>query len=218
MRIKAIVFDLDGILIFPDFSLFIKAREEIINYLTSLGIIIDDISSPFFKKVYDILHNEFGSNEIKIREIWIKISRIAERYEMQALRTAKILPKCRELFSFIKSLSLKIAIWTMSCRRYAREALKKLNIYDLVDILVSRDDFIRPKPYPDGLILICKKLNIKCDECIFIGDTELDIKAAKSAGVKPILYLRNDKKKQTLDCEVIEYLDVETLSRLISSP
>ena len=42
---------------------------------------------------------------------------------------------------------------------------------------------LKGKPYPDQLLKIIKKTKIKKNNCIFIGDTIFDKKAAVAAGI-----------------------------------
>ena len=52
-------------------------------------------------------------------------------------------------------------------------------------VLVCGDD-LRPKPYPDGLLLASRKLGLAAEDCIYVGDHERDIIAGKSAGMLSI--------------------------------
>jgi len=56
------------------------------------------------------------------------------------------------------------------------------------DLVVSSSDVDRPKPYPDPLIKILKHFEIEACNTIYVGDSELDEMAAKSAGVPFVAY------------------------------
>lgn len=45
---------------------------------------------------------------------------------------------------------------------------------------------VRRKPFPDGLQIILENAGVKPSECVMIGDTSVDIKTAKNAGVHSI--------------------------------
>ncbi len=54
--------------------------------------------------------------------------------------------------------------------------------------VVTSHDVAKPKPAPDMLFLASEKLNCRPDQCVFIGDSELDRMAAEGAGMNFIGY------------------------------
>jgi len=54
------------------------------------------------------------------------------------------------------------------------------------NVIVHCDTAARPKPAPDPAIFACDKLGISCESSVFIGDSEHDMKCAKSAGTYAI--------------------------------
>jgi len=56
------------------------------------------------------------------------------------------------------------------------------------DLVVSSSDVDRPKPYPDPLIKILEHFEIEAYNILYVGDSELDEMAAKSAGVPFVAY------------------------------
>ncbi|MDE1857026.1 MAG: HAD-IA family hydrolase [Candidatus Micrarchaeota archaeon] len=56
------------------------------------------------------------------------------------------------------------------------------------DIVVSFGDYRRPKPYPDPLLVAAKRLGIPPSECVYVGDLSVDKKAAYNAGMKFICF------------------------------
>ncbi len=56
------------------------------------------------------------------------------------------------------------------------------------DFVVSALDVPRPKPYPDQLFKIMDYFKVAPEEIIYIGDSEVDEKAAAAAGVPLVAY------------------------------
>jgi len=191
MGVKAVIFDLDGVLIHPDFSIFKQARYEIIDYLRNFNLEVRP-ESPFFKRVYDSLMEAFGDNPSKVHVIYSNVSKIAEKYELRALKSIKLHSEAHYILYQLKQKGYLVGIFSLSGRNYVQHALSLLKCDELVDICVSRDDPIRPKPYPDGIYLICKRLNIKPCECVFIGDTILDAQTALNAQAIPIIVTKDN--------------------------
>jgi putative hydrolase of the HAD superfamily len=75
------------------------------------------------------------------------------------------------------------------------------------DIVVVSGDVGVHKPDPELLIYTARQLNLKCEECIYVGDHPInDIKCALEAGMKPIRMNYGWFKNQDLrpDVPVIE--------------
>jgi HAD superfamily hydrolase (TIGR01549 family) len=62
--------------------------------------------------------------------------------------------------------------------------LEHFKLKDFFSVVVTSHDVERPKPAPDMLFLVAEKLQIAPDNCLFIGDSELDQRAAVDAGVQ----------------------------------
>jgi len=71
--------------------------------------------------------------------------------------------------------------------RDEKGTLRFLEQFDLVkyfDVIVTGQSAEHTKPYPDPILFAAKKMNVKPEECLMIGDTTVDIRAGKSAGAQ----------------------------------
>ena len=66
--------------------------------------------------------------------------------------------------------------------------LDHFDLQEFFSIVVTSHDVKRPKPAPDMLFLAAEKLDIKPENCLFIGDSELDKSAAEEAKVQFVGY------------------------------
>lgn len=55
-------------------------------------------------------------------------------------------------------------------------------------VIVTSRDVARPKPAPDMLLLASQRLGYKAQHCLFIGDSELDLRAATAASIPFVGY------------------------------
>jgi len=62
--------------------------------------------------------------------------------------------------------------------------LDHFNLHAFFSTVVTSHDVERPKPAPDMLLLAAEKLNTTPDNCLFIGDSELDKMAANAANMR----------------------------------
>ncbi|MCF6157485.1 MAG: HAD family hydrolase [wastewater metagenome] len=183
--IQGIIFDMDGTLTKPkaDFA----AIEREIGART--GFIIDyaERSNPEERKrALDIL----------------------ERYEAQAAQESELNEGVEEILEFISKKQLKKAILTRNSRKSVETVLRKHSLY--FEFIVSRDD-ARPKPAPDPIFLLSKKMNIRTDHLLMVGDYKHDILCGKSAGTKTVLLCYNGYK----ETEVIPDFEISNIKEII---
>ena len=68
--------------------------------------------------------------------------------------------------------------------------LAEFDLEGYFDLIVTASDVERPKPHPDVLLKISDHFNIPPDQVIYIGDSQLDELAARTAGM-PLVAYRN---------------------------
>lgn len=94
-------------------------------------------------------------------------------------------PGARNLLSELRAAGVRLALVTMSYRRYAEEILMALPS-GLFDTVVTGDDVSRGKPFPDAYLRAAEQLGIDPANCIAIEDSPVGLAAARSAGVAAV--------------------------------
>lgn len=56
-------------------------------------------------------------------------------------------------------------------------------------VLVGGDSLPQKKPEPEPLLHACAQLGISADHCVYVGDDERDIQAARAAGMRSVVAL-----------------------------
>ena len=77
-----------------------------------------------------------------------------------------------------------MAVASGSCRDVLHKTLRQLEIFDWFDAIVSADDTERHKPEPDVFLRAAELIGISPADCCVYEDTDIGIRAAKSAGMK----------------------------------
>ena len=67
--------------------------------------------------------------------------------------------------------------------------MQNIGLLQRAACVVSGDDALRPKPYPDTLLLACEQAGVNPQECWYVGDAERDIQAGKAAGMQTVVAL-----------------------------
>ena len=64
--------------------------------------------------------------------------------------------------------------------------LDQFELRPLFQVIVTSQSTRRTKPFPDPLIYAAEKLNIPPVNCLMVGDTTVDMRAAKLAGMQAL--------------------------------
>lgn len=75
------------------------------------------------------------------------------------------------------------AVVTNTPQSCTSQILSAFGLEDAFDAVVTSDMVPRGKPHPDMLIRASESLGIPLPSCIMVGDTEMDVRAARAAGI-----------------------------------
>ena len=171
-----LIFDLDGTLI--------DTREEILETFSqafeNLGLKLDkeELDKYVGLPLKELLEALLGKYDRRVEEEIRKI------YYSERPRKIKIFPGMEEI---IRSNGFKKAILTSKRRRAAFYDLEYVGIQQYFHIIIGADDLKRKKPDGEGIRKIMSIVRCEYPERVYmIGDTEMDILAAKNAGVKSV--------------------------------
>jgi len=79
-----------------------------------------------------------------------------------------------------------LAIVTTRSRQEAQAFLKQQGLTDVVQVVTGRDDTWRIKPHPSPVRHTAEKLGVSVERCLMVGDTTVDIRAARAAGARSV--------------------------------
>jgi len=207
-RIKAIIWDLDGTLIYFNID-FLRARHEAIKILKKYGV-----PKPFLSVEFSILDNvaksrDFfntqGFSEKKIEKIVNEVDSVITKVENEAAQKAIMVKGIDQVLKYAKAKKLKQAIFTFNTKKNAEISLRTVNLTQFFELIVGRDNVNNLKPHPEHLTYICNKLKINPIEALVIGDSSRDIEAAINVGAYSIAL--NTKKPNFYTGESIKKAD-----------
>lgn len=202
-KIKAAIFDLDGVLInslpfhyaslkelFSQYGIKYSFDEYIAKDITAGAMNIIPRVINEHRKDLDI-NSVLSKRRIDFREL------LEEKNRMAVSRAIKLYPGVLSLLKSLKSSGYKIAVASGGTHYFVNHVLRKNKIERYFDAIVTGEDKVRRKPYPDIFLKTAKKLKTKPKECLVIEDSRDGVAAAKRAGMKCIGHY-NKKYKQDL--------------------
>ena len=100
----------------------------------------------------------------------------------------------------LKSREIKLGCYTNSIRMTSELILKKIKVYDYLDVFINNQNVSKTKPDPEGYILCMNKLKIKPENCKILEDSPKGIQAAIASGAH-VLKIKNSEQ---VDINLIE--------------
>jgi HAD superfamily hydrolase (TIGR01509 family) len=95
-------------------------------------------------------------------------------------------PHLLELLDWMRG-KFKTAIATNRTNTMSR-LLREFGLADRFDLVVTSLDVERPKPFPDPLFKILAQFKAAPRQSLFVGDSEVDERTARAAGVPFVAY------------------------------
>ncbi len=185
-RISAVLFDFDGTLTKPDALDFSVIKE-------TLGCPHDIPALEFIESIPDPQKKNQAFTEL-------------DRFESRAAAISEPNPGAENLIRTIHSMGLPMGIVTRNSVDSVRESLKNFNGIGLddFDIVITRNDPVKPKPSPEGVLLAARKLNVDPRHILMVGDFVFDIDAGRKAGTLTALLDVNPRvDKSRLKCDIV---------------
>lgn len=180
--IKAILFDMDGVLI--DACEWHRiAFNEALKHFTNYEITEEDHYKYFNGLPTKIKLSMLEQKGLVQQSFFQKIEDLKQEKTLEIIeKNAKYRNEKVELINFLKSKDIKVACFTNSIRKTAELMLEKTGILTLLDLLITNQDVKKPKPDAEGYLLCLQKFGIKPEEAIIVEDSEKGIQSAKASG------------------------------------
>lgn len=84
----------------------------------------------------------------------------------------------------LRSIGIKVGVATN--RQIAEPVVKAVGLFDHLDLVMGLGKEYRPKPEPDMILAAMENLGGNLAETVYVGDTDIDMKTACSAGMRGI--------------------------------
>jgi len=104
-------------------------------------------------------------------------------------RDVKLIPGTVDVLNAIAAEGKKLAVATSTLRDYMAVKLAPLNaagIENLLEVIVTADDVRHKKPHAEPLLKCSAMLGLDPMQCVYVGDTRVDIRAGNAAGMQTV--------------------------------
>jgi len=215
MKELVILFDLDGTLIDSTdaiLSTFYHSFEKKdFNFRGTQENIKDLIGYPL-----DVMYGELGVPKEFVFEF---VDEYKKRYREISLDMTLLLEDTIETLE-LASQHARLGIVTTKTTHYSIPLLEHMGIMRYFECIIGRQEVINPKPHPEPILKAMEMMNVSNKEfdIYMIGDTKLDLIAAKEAKIKGVGVLCGYGKIGELSkySELIENNSLLAVKRIIN--
>ncbi|WP_427915434.1 phosphoglycolate phosphatase [Ramlibacter sp. MMS24-I3-19] len=184
LNVQAVLFDLDGTLIdsAPDLGAAVDQMRTqrgmpslpLDAYRPMAGAGARGMLGVAFGMTPD--HPEFP----ELREEFFR------NYEQRMTRTTHAFAGVPQLLEALVGLSLQWGVVTNKSMRFTGPLTREMPLFSTARAIVGGDSTPHSKPHPAPLLEAARQLGIEPRRCIYVGDDERDIVAARAAGMPSV--------------------------------
>ena len=104
-----------------------------------------------------------------------------------------------EMLKALKDKGIQMAVLSNKPDRQTVKVVKAIFGEELFDYAQGQKEGIRRKPEPDGVWYLMEQMHVSKEECLYIGDSEVDAATGRNAGLKTIGVLWGFRDRKTLE-------------------
>ncbi len=97
------------------------------------------------------------------------------------------------------SVRYRLGLVTTRDRQSTMRFLERYQLLEVFDVVITRDDIRRLKPHPEPIFKAAESLNLSSEQCVMVGDTLADVRAARAANAAAVAVLTGFGQKEDLD-------------------
>ena len=202
---KCAIFDLDGTLI-DSVPVYFKLMETILETIglppAPKSVVSEFMTGGGLAVIEKLVPEDLQHKKDKIIKEFMRVGTKTSRSAFKD--QVKLFDGVPRLFDRLVGLKIPIGIVTSTERLYIDRKLTPLEKNDIkkhLDVVIAIEDAPRKKPFPDPLIECSRRLGVRVEKCVYIGDSHVDIRAANAAGMMSIGVLSGLDDHETLMAE-----------------
>ncbi len=181
MKLKGIFLDLDGTLTHFNID-YMSARKAALRQVTKYDVKDQDLTEHL--SVYAMLKRmKTQLSEESYLAVRTEVYEILRQVEDKAAEEAVMMPSAKSVVGELKKMGLRTALVTNNSRKATLRTLGRHSLVNDFEVIVTRDDCPQIKPDPETLLTAVNVLRLAPGETAYVGDTVIDIQAARKAGI-----------------------------------
>ena len=189
MKIKGIVFDMDGTLVnLGGFVDWMHAYHQAKGAYLECGCPPELIEGLVETNLFNMMNlvrdeNARSMDDEAVRDIQRSVYAAVERCELEGIKHCSLMPGCVETLDWIRSRGIAMGVATSNSELIAEKVLEIKGISEYFGAVVGRRPELRMKPHPDQVLKCLEEIGVDPSQGLVVGDSVKDVQSAKSAKV-----------------------------------
>ena len=183
---KAVLFDLDGTLI-DTAADFIRIIQDMCRDKQCEIVAADLIRTQVSEGARAMVKLVYPELDVEDPVFLAHRQRFLDLYGEDIAVETDLFAGMNPLLEQLEQLDIPWGIVTNKPRWLSESLLKALNLTDRCAVLVCPEDVSKTKPDPEPMYLAAKQIDVRPEDCIYVGDHPRDIDAGRNAHMYTIL-------------------------------
>lgn len=184
---KAVLFDYDDTLA-DTFAARVEAARVAAKSVLDSSIDLDHVMRQWAGRPQIDIWKDLTGSEETAQRMWKDYQRW---YWSEGTKSVQLFDGIKEMLDQLKARGVLLGVVTSKARLLESDEgpygvvveMKRLGVLDLFDCVVGWGDVKESKPDPRPILFALGKLDIAAADALMVGDSHIDIKAAKGANV-----------------------------------
>ena len=184
VKIKGLIFDLDGVLVFTD-KFHYQAWKTMAD---ELGVYFDETINHRLRGVsrmdsLEIILERYEGPDLSLREKEKLAEKKNEIYRtlLESMTPDDVTKEVRDTLTKLREKGYKLAIGSSS--KNSKFILEKVELKDAFDAISDGNNITKSKPDPEVFLKAAEYLGLPPKACMVVEDAEAGIEAAKKGGM-----------------------------------
>jgi HAD superfamily hydrolase (TIGR01509 family) len=184
-KIRCVIYDCDGVL-FDSLEANTKLYNDLCAMVGREPLRQEEMQYVHTHTVFEAIHFIFGGKD----DLEKKALEILKQKQIDLKNYVEYLKMEPHLFQTLENLKEKGILRAINTNRTTSMPyiMDRFHLWPYFEMVVTALDVENPKPHPESIKKIIQAFQLKKEEAVFVGDSEVDQQTAKSSGIKFIAY------------------------------
>ncbi len=199
-ELKCVIYDCDGVL-FDSFEANTRLYNDLCALVGRVPLRGDEMQYVHTHTVYEAIRFIFGKEDGLEKKALESLKEVDLRNYIAYLKMEP------HLFQTLQELKERGILRVINTNRTTsmKHIMERFNLWPYFELVVTALDVKNPKPHPESIEKIIAAFQLKKEEAVFVGDSDVDQQTAESSGVRFIAY---KNRGITSDLLIEDHLDL----------
>jgi phosphoglycolate phosphatase len=204
-KVHCVIYDCDGVL-FDSFEANTKLYNDLCALVGRGPLREEEMQYVHTHTVFEAIHFIFG----KENDLEKKALEMLRERQVDLKNYVKYLKMEPHLIQILEKLKEKEILRVINTNRTTsmEHIMERFNLRPYFEMVVTALDVKNPKPHPESIEKIIASFQLKKEEAVFVGDSDVDKQTAESSGVTFIAYKNREIAN---DLFIEDHLDLLSL-------